>query len=170
VSLSNLGILSTDRGRLEDAVDYMRRALAIDEDVGSDSLTVAIINLANGLIRAGHPKEGISELRRALPGLADLEDPGLVADALTGLASIALESSAESAPARAARLLTAANALRVRERLPLRPVDRKEVDELEERLMSRLEEGDFVAARSAAAAVDVEAALAILREELSTDP
>jgi len=170
VSLSNLGVLSTDRGRFEDAVDYMRQALAIDEDVGTDSLTVAVINLANALIRAGRSQEGVAELRRALPGLADLEDPELVADALTGLASIALESSAASAPARSARMLTAANALRARERLPLRPVDRHEVDELEARLMSRLDEGDFVAARSAAAAVDVEAALAILRDELSTDP
>ena len=170
VSLSNLGVLSTDRGRFEDAVDYMRRALAIDEDVGTDSLTVAVINLANALIRAGRSQEGVAELRRALPGLADLEDPELVADALTGLASLTLESNAESAPARAARMLSAATALRARERLPLRPVDRHEVDELEARLMSRLEEGNLVEARFAAAAVDVEAALAILREELATDP
>ena len=170
VSLSNLGIAATDRGRFTDAVDYMSRALAIDEEVGTDSLTVAVINLANALIRAGRSQEGVAELRRALPGLGDLEDPELVADALTGLASLTLESSAESAPARAARMLTAANALRVRERLPLRPVDRLEVDELEARLRSRLDEREFVEARSAAAAVDVEAALAILREELSSDP
>ena len=143
--------------------------MAIDEDVGTDSLTVAVINLANALIRAGRSQEGVAELRRALPGLADLEDPELVADALTGLASITLDSSAESAPARAARMLTAANALRARERLPLRPVDRHEVDELEARVMSRLDEGVFAEAQSAAAAVDVEAALAILREELSPD-
>jgi predicted ATPase len=170
VSLSNLGVVSTDRGRFEDAVDYMRRALTIDEDVGTDSLTVAVINLANALIRAGRSEEGISELRRALPGLAELADPELVADALTSLASTTLESSAESAPASAARMLSAANALRARERLPLRPVDRHEVDELEARLASRLDAGNLAAARSAAAAVDVEAALAILREELSTDP
>ena len=170
VSLSNLGVLSTDRGRFEDAVDYMRRALAIDEDVGTDSLTVAIINLANGLIRAGRSEEGVAELRRAMSGLAELEDPELVADALTGLASVTLESNGESAPMRAARMLSAANALRARERLPLRAVDREEVDELQARLRDRLDEGDLVEARSAAAAVDVDAALAILREELSTDP
>jgi tetratricopeptide (TPR) repeat protein len=170
VSLSNLGIASTDRGRLEDAVDYMRRALEIDEDVGSDSLAVAIINLANALIRAGRSEEGVTELRRALPGLAHLRDPELVADALTGLAAHTLDSSEEEAPARAARMLSSANALRTRERLPLRPVDRREVDELEARIKDRLEEAEFAEARSAAAAVDVEAALAILREELSTDP
>ena len=129
-----------------------------------------MINLANGLIRAGHSQEGVAELRRALPGLVDLKDPELVADALTGLASFTLESSAESAPGRAARILSAADVLRARERLPLRPVDRQEVDELEARLTDRLEDGELLEARSAAAAVDVEAALAILREELSTDP
>jgi predicted ATPase/class 3 adenylate cyclase len=170
VSLSNLGILSTDRGRFEDAVDFMHRALTIDEDVGTDSLTVSMINLANALIRAGRSQQGLAELRRALPGLAELEDPELVADALTGLASLSLDSSAEWAPARAARMLSAANALRARERLPLRAVDRREVDELEARLRDRLDESDLGEARSAAAAIDVEAALAILREALSTDP
>ncbi len=170
VSLSNLGVVSTDRGRLDDAVDYMRRALAIDEEVGTDSLTVAIINLANALVRAGRSQEGVAELRRALPGLTDLEDPELVADGLTGLASLTLSSSAESAPARAARMLSAANALRAREGLPLRPVDRREVEDLEARLRDRLDEGAIAEARTAAAAVDVDAALAILREELSTDP
>ena len=169
VSLSNLGIVSTDRGRLDDAVDYMRRALAIDEEVGTDSLTVAIINFANALIRAGRSQEGVAELRRALPGLTALEDPELVADGLTGLASLTLRSHAESAPARAARILSAANALREREGLPLRPVDRREVEELEARLRDRLDKSAIAEARAAAAAVDIEAALAILREELSID-
>jgi predicted ATPase/class 3 adenylate cyclase len=169
VSLGNLGVLSTDRGRLEDAVDYMRRALAIDEEIGTDSVTVATVNLGSALIRAGHSQAGATELRRALPGLDELEDPELVADALTSLASRTLESSAESAPRRALRMLSAASALRARERLPLRPVDRREVDELEARLRDRLGDDDILAARSAAMVVDVEAALAILREELSPD-
>jgi tetratricopeptide (TPR) repeat protein len=169
-TLSNLGVLSTDLGRFDDAVDYMRQALEIDEEVGSDALTVAIMNLANALIRAGRHREGLVELRRALPGLADLGDPELVADGLTGLASVTLESSADEAPAHALRLLSAADALRTRERLPLRPVDRQEVDELEARVRDRLDEHDIVEARSAAAAVDLEAALAILREELSSEP
>jgi hypothetical protein len=67
-------------------------------------------------------------------------------------------------------MLSAANALRARERLPLRDVDRREVDDLEERLRDRFGEGDLLEARTAAQAVDVAAALAILREELSVEP
>jgi predicted ATPase/class 3 adenylate cyclase len=169
VSLSNLGVLSTDLGRFDDAVDYMRRALAIDEEVGSDALTVAIMNLANALIRAGRFAEGVVELRRALPGLADLQDPELVADGLTGLAAITLDSSADSAPKRALALLSEANALRARERIPLRPVDQREVDELEARLRDRLEDRDVAEAHTAATAIDLEAALAILRAELAVE-
>jgi predicted ATPase/class 3 adenylate cyclase len=169
VSVSNLGVASTDRGRLEDAVEYMRRALAIDEEVASDSVAVAIVNLGNALIRAGRLDEGLQELRRAFPGVADLQDPELIADALTGLAAVALESTAQSAARRALELLSAATALRARERLPLRDVDRREVDELEGRLRDRLEDRDLLQAHAEAAAVDVEAALAILRQELGVE-
>jgi predicted ATPase/class 3 adenylate cyclase len=166
VSLSNFGVLATDLGRFDQAVEYMRQALAIDEEYATGAVPVAIANLGNALIRARRIDEGVAELRRALPGLEELGDPELVADALVGTAVAAFESTEDSAPARAARLLGASVALRTKAGLPLRAMERDELDALEARIRTRLDDPAMVAAQAEVAAVDVESALAMLREEL----
>jgi predicted ATPase/class 3 adenylate cyclase len=166
VSLSNFGVLATDLGRLDEAVEYMRQALAIDEEYGTGAVPVAIANHGNALIRAGRFAAGVAELRRALPGLEELGDPELVADALAGAAAAALESAEDSAPARAARLLSASTVLRSNAGLPLRAMEREELDALEARIHARLDGPAMAAAQAEVAAVDVESALAMLRDEL----
>jgi predicted ATPase/class 3 adenylate cyclase len=167
VSLSNLGIVASDQGRVDDAVEYMRQALAIDEQTGGGSVVVSCANFGSTLVRAGRLEEGLAQVRRALPGIAELEDPELVIEILTSLASIALGSTAPASGVRAARLLFAADVLRERERLPLVEVDRREVDAIQARVTARVEPAILEAARSEAGAVDVPAALALAREALS---
>lgn len=166
VSLSNFGILATDRGRFDDAVEYMRQALAIDEEFTTTAVPMAIANLGIALIRARRFAEGVAETRRSLPGLEELGDPELVADALSGVAAATLESGEHDAPARAARLLGASTVLRTLAGLTLRPPERAELDALDARIRTRLDVGGMAAAQAEVAAVDVESALAMLREEL----
>lgn len=166
VSLSNFGILATDRGRFDDAVEYMRQALAIDEEFTTTAVPMAIANLGIALIRARRFAEGVAETRRSLPGLEELGDPELVADALSGVAAATLESGEHDAPARAARLLSASAVLRTAAGLTLRPPERAELDALDARIRTRLDVGGMAAAQAEVAAVDVESALAMLREEL----
>ena len=168
-SFSNLGVLATDQGRLDDAVDYMRQALAIDEELGTGALPIAIANLGGALIRAGSFDDGVAQLRRALPGLQQLEDPELVADALIVVAAATLQTAGDAAASRSARMLHAAAVLRAAAHLPLRAVERQEVDELEAALRARLDGAAMAAALSDVAAIDMEGALAILQEELSID-
>lgn len=166
VSLSNLGVVASDRGRYDEAVEYMRQALEIDEALGGGSVAVARVNLGTSLVQADRVDEGLASLRGCLPGLAELEDPELVADVLVSLASVALRSGGDLDSVRAARLLAASEALRERERQPLRAIDRREVDELHEALARRLDERAILDARSEARAIDVPAALALVGEAL----
>jgi predicted ATPase/class 3 adenylate cyclase len=166
VSLSNFGVLATDLGRFDEAVDYMRQALAIDEEYQTGSVPVAIANHGNALIRARRFDEGVAELRRALPGLEELGDPELVADAMVGAAAAALESGEDDAWARAARLVSASAVLRTNAGLPLRAIEREELDALLARIRSRLGDEAIGVAEAEVTSVDVESALAMLRAEL----
>jgi predicted ATPase/class 3 adenylate cyclase len=166
VSLSNLGVVASDRGRLDEAVDYMAQALAIDEQTGGGSVVVSCANLGSTLVRAGRLEQGLSQIRRALPGIAELEDPELVIEVLTSLAAIALGSTAPASGARAARLLFAADVLRERERLPLLDADRSAAIAIRALVTERADQATLSAARLEASAVDVPAALALAMEAL----
>jgi predicted ATPase len=167
ISLSNLGVIASDRGMTDDAVAYMAQALAIDEQTGGGSVVVSCANLGATLVKAGRIEEGLQQIRRALPGIAELEDPELVIEALSSLASIALADSGAESASRAARLLFATEALRERERLPLLEADRDEAAAQHARISERLPAASLEEARAEAGAVDVPAALALAREALA---
>jgi predicted ATPase/class 3 adenylate cyclase len=168
VSLSNLGVVASDRGRLDDAVGYMRQALAIDERTGGGSVVVSCANLGSSLVKAGRFEEGLVQVGRALPGIAELEDPELVIEMLTSLATVVMGSSLPDAPERAARLLFASDALRERERLPLLDADREEAAALHARISAGLDAARLESARAEAPAVDVAAGLALAQDALSS--
>jgi predicted ATPase len=172
VTLSNLGIVASDRGRYDDAVRFMAEALEIDEGLGGGSVVVSHANLGASLIRAGRHQEGLAEIRLAQPGIAGLRDPVLVVESLTSLAWVALGAEGDAAARRGARLAFAADAVREREGLPLRPAERTEVDELAARVSARLDAGALAPLRAEARAIDLDAALTLAGEALGevTDP
>lgn len=166
VSLSNLGVVAADRRRHAAAVEFMTQALEIDEELGSGSVIVACANLGATLIRAGRLDEGLIQIRRSLPGIEELEDPELVIETLTSLATVALGSAVPASSLTAARLLFAAEALRERERIPLRDLDRAEVDTLHARISARLDPTILLEIRAEATVVDFVAAMALARDAL----
>ena len=170
VSLNNLGIIASDRGRFDDAVRFMTEALEIDEAFGGGAVVVSHANLGAALIRAGQYQDGLAQVRLALPGIAGLRDPELVTECLTSLAWIALASAGDEAARRAARLLFAADAIRNREGLPLRPTERAEVDELLAGVSARLSEGDLAPLRAEARAIDLDAALTLAGDAIDSPP
>jgi hypothetical protein len=129
-------------------------------------VVVSCANLGSTLVRAGRLEQGLSQIRRALPGIAELEDPELVIEVLTSLAVIALGSTGPASGARAARLLFAADALRERERLPLLDADRNAAMAIRALVTERADQATLNAARSEAGAIDVPAALALAGEAL----
>src|SRR5206468_12784400 len=108
---------------------FMAEALEIDRALAGGSEVVAHANLGSALVRAGRTREGLDELRIALPGIIELGDPELVTEMLISLARNALGSPGEPAALGAARLLFAADAIRRREDLPGHPADQREFDE-----------------------------------------
>jgi predicted ATPase len=172
VTLSNLGIVASDRGRYDDAVRFMAEALEIDEELDGGSVVVSHANLGSALIRAGRYGEGLAQMRLAHTGIAGLRDPVLVVESLTGLAWITLSSEGHPAAIRAARLALAADAVREREGLPLRPAERTELDDLAARVSARLDTSALAPLRAEARAIDLDAALTLAGEALDemTDP
>ena len=166
VTLSNLGIVASDRGRYDDAVRFMAEALAIDEELGGGSVVVSHANLGSSLIRAGRHQEGLAEIRLAQPGIAGLRDPVLVVESLTSLAWVALSAEGDAAARRGARLAFAADAVREREGLPLRPAEQAEVDDLAARVSARLDAVALEPLRAEARAIDLDAALTLAGEAL----
>jgi tetratricopeptide (TPR) repeat protein len=130
-TLSNLGILASDRGDLEAAAQLFAEALEIDESTGSaGAITVSCANLGSVLVRAGKTQQGLAQIRRALPGIAELRDPELVVEVLSVLAHVRLVAPDAGGATDAARLSLVAQELRQREGIPLREVERADVDGL----------------------------------------
>ncbi|HEX5591426.1 MAG TPA: tetratricopeptide repeat protein, partial [Candidatus Limnocylindrales bacterium] len=163
VSLSNLGIVASDRGRHDEAVELMAQALAIDEVTGGLSLSVSCANLGAALVRAGRIEEGRAQVVRSLPGIEELEDPELVVETLTTVATIALAAATPESSLTAARLLFAVEVLVARERIPLRAADREQVDTLMAQAEERLDATALAAARAEARAIDLAGAIALAR-------
>ena len=166
VSLSNLGMVAGDRGRYGEAVELMAQALAIDEEVHSGSVVVARSNLGAMLVRAGRLGDGVMHLQQSLPGIEELEDPELVIDTLRSLATVAIASTAPAASVTAARLLFAAEVLREREQIPLRDLDRSELDALHARILAGIDPSDLPGLQAEATVVDFIAAVALARDAL----
>jgi predicted ATPase len=165
VSLSNLGVVANDRGDLPGAVELLSQALAADERTGSASaVTVSCANLGSALIRAGRIEQGLDQIRRSLPGIAELRDPELVAGVLTSLGHVQLASADPEAARHAARLTLAADALRQREGVWLRLAERREVDDLVARELGLLGPDEIAAIRAEAGVTDLDAALRLAEE------
>jgi tetratricopeptide (TPR) repeat protein len=160
VTLSNLGVVATDRGDLGRAAELLTEALAVDEPSGSTSaVVVSCANLGSLLIRAGRPEEGIRQVRRALPGIAELRDPEVVAEILTSLSHLRLAAADPDGAADAARLTLVAEELRRREGMPLRPIERDEADDLLRRELELLGPQAMASIRAEASVTDLDAAL-----------
>ena len=104
----------------------------------------------------GRHDEAVGLLRSALAAFHDLDDTDGVAECVERLG----EAFAEDEPARAARLLLAARAIRERERIGLRPIDEAPATELLATVMASLTPTELESARADANAMDAEAAVA----------
>lgn len=164
VSLTGLGIIASDRGQYAGAVELLAAALEIDRAYGGPGEVVAHANLGTALVRAGRLDEGLTELRAALPGIADLRDPELVLEVLVSLGRIALATPGDEAALRAARLLVAADAVRRREELALRELDSSEVDAALAKAIDALGPRERESLRAESAAIDLDAALSLARD------
>jgi predicted ATPase/class 3 adenylate cyclase len=165
VTLSNLGLVASDHGDLDRAAVLMGEALAADEASGSRSgIVVGHVNLGAALVRAGRPTEGLEHLRLALPGVAELGDPELAAGILTSLAHIRLTVADADGPRDAARLTLAAEELRQREGIPLRPIERHEVDDLLQRQRALLPPDELATILADARSINLDAALRLATE------
>jgi len=159
-TLSNLGILASDRGDLEAAAELFAEALAIDESTGSaGAVAVSCLNLGSVLVRAGKTQQGLEQIRRALPGIAELGDPELVVEILSTLAHVRLEAPDANGPAEAARLSLVAQELRQREGIPLREIERDDVDDLLRRELAILGPDAINAIRAEASVTDLDASV-----------
>ncbi|CAN5781701.1 hypothetical protein BH23CHL7_BH23CHL7_06910 [soil metagenome] len=170
-TLTNLGIVADDRRDFDRAVDLLTEALAVDESTGSaTAVAISCANLGSILIHAGRTDDGLEQIRRAMPGVAELGDPELVAAVLTSLSHIRLAAPDPDAPSTAARLTLVAEELRHREGIPLRQVEREETDDLLRRESALLGQAAMDAIRAEASAIDLNAALrlALLAAGLDT--
>jgi predicted ATPase/class 3 adenylate cyclase len=164
VSLSNLGVVAGDRGDHARAAELFSDALMIDESIGAaGNVALDCANLGETLVRAGRLEDGLVQIRRALPGIAELEDPDEVANVLTSIAHAMLDSRGPTSTDDAARLLLAGEALRERERIPLRAIDRDEVDDLLQRIAVLLEPDVLDSIRAEVSSIDLPAAIALAR-------
>ena len=160
VTLSNLGIVASDRGDLDRAAALLAEALAVDESSGSaSSIVVSRSNLASILVRAGRAEEGLEHIRRALPGIAELGDPELVAAVLTSLSHIRLAAGDPDGPRDAARLTLAGEELRRREGIPLRQIERDEADDLLRRESAILGPDVMASIQAESSVTDLDASL-----------
>jgi predicted ATPase/class 3 adenylate cyclase len=170
VSLSNLGVVAGDRGDHARAAELFADALAIDESLGAvGNVALARANLGETLVRAGRLEDGLAQIRRALPGIAELEDPDEVATLLVSLAHARLDNAGPVSAEDVARLILASEALRERERIPLRTMDRAEVDDLLRRTSDLLEPGSLDEIRVEVSAIDLPAAIALAGSAAAMD-
>jgi predicted ATPase/class 3 adenylate cyclase len=164
MALSNLGIIAEDRDRHDVAAEYVARALEIDRELGGAYVIVGTVNLGVTQIRAGRSAEGVALLGEALPGMAELEDPDLVVEALMGLAQAAMLGGD---PRAAARLGLAAEALAAREARPLHATDQRKLDLLIEGASATLPADVLDGLRAEVGAVDITAGLALAQEAIA---
>jgi predicted ATPase/class 3 adenylate cyclase len=167
-TLSNLGLVAHDRGRLDDAIDLLRQALRRDEASGArGGAATSLVNLGGVLIDTGRIGEGLTALRSAMPVVAELADPELVAELLEHLGQAALADGGATGAAAATRLLLTAQVLRDREGLRLRDVERAGLDKTLLAATARLDVAAVEQAAAEARAMDLDAALALAAATLA---
>jgi hypothetical protein len=157
-TLSNLAVVASDREDFDLARQLLEDALVLDRASGgpaAEAYTMA--NLGGVLVHAGRIADGVRSITTVLPTVAEIGDPELIADCLGSLGHAAMASGD---PARAARLLLMAEAIRKREGIPPGRLDevraRKTLTAAEEQLGSTV----LAAASAEANAMNSEAAVA----------
>ena len=109
---NNLGVVATREGDLAGALSYSDRALAIARELGTpDETAFYTVNHADSLFRAGRALEAADFAKQGLRLAREAENISAVEGSFEVLAAVAIE---QGRPARGARLLGAANAIRAR--------------------------------------------------------
>lgn len=156
-ALTNLGIVAIDREAFGEAIELLEEALSIDRRSGATGgAAYSSSALGTALMRAGRRDEAFDLLRSALAAFNELEDADGVAESLERLGEAAIWKQ----PARAARLLLAAGAIRERERLALRGIDESRATRLMTDVTQALTEAELDLARADTNAMDIDAAVA----------
>ena len=164
-ALTNLGVVAIDRGRYEEARTFLEEAIALDRASGASGVVAYSSSLLGTvLLRTGRRDEALPLLRTALMAFADLGDADGVAECLERLGEATLADD----PARAARLVGAAGAIRRQQDVPLRPPDEAAATRLMLAVEAALDADTLAAARADAAAMDLEAATAYALAATST--
>ena len=157
-TLSNLAIVAAVRADYTGAIALFEEALEHDTRIGSHGAEwFTRVGLGGTRILAGDHEAGERELRGALPHLVDLGVPDVLAEALDALGEAAAHTDR---PARAARLVLAAQELRAREAVVVRDADSARTARLLEDVVARLPATEMAAARADARAMDAAAAVA----------
>lgn len=150
--------MAIHRGKLDEGRAYLEETLALDLKAGVPAgIATSRVNLAAVLVRTGLVSEARDMVRAALPVFADLGDPDGVAECLERLVEIAAASGDSVG---AIRFLSAATAIREREGVPLRDIDRVETDLIAAAAEESLDATVLQEARAEGAAMDVDAAVA----------
>jgi non-specific serine/threonine protein kinase len=160
-SLNNLGDLAMRLGRFEEAAEHLSAAASLADGEGLDDVAaIALGNLSTIALARGDLREARDLARRSLSAATQLHYPEQVMYSLEQHAAL---DALEARPERAARILGAAEMLRIDLGRPLQPVEQevheRTVASLREQLgAERLEEawraGAAMAADEAVAAVD----------------
>ncbi len=154
-TLSNLGVVAIDLGRYDVALVRLREAVDLDRATGARGVVAYSSSLLGTvLIRTDERAAGLALIREGLRTFADLGDADGVAECLELLG----EAMIVEAPAVAARLLGAADAIRRREGVPIRPPDEAAARRAWTTLEAALDAMALAAAQDEVAAMDVEAA------------
>jgi predicted ATPase/class 3 adenylate cyclase len=156
-SLTNLGVVAIDRGRYDEAQSLLEEAVGLDRASGASGVVAYSSNLLGTvLVRTGRRAEALDLLRPALETFAELGDADGVAECLERLGEAVLTQD----PARAARLVYAAGAIRRQHDVPLRAPDEAAAERLMLAVDAALETEALAEARTEAAVMDLEAAVA----------
>ena len=124
-ALNNLGVAAFEQNRLDDALGFQRRALALREAVGPEEPEVAMSlnNIAAIEQKRGHSREALALSRKAL-AIAEKTlgaDHPYVGDALSGIGEITLELGQEAESLAALERLLA-----IRQKSGARPIEMAE--------------------------------------------
>jgi predicted ATPase/class 3 adenylate cyclase len=161
VALTNLGIVAVDRARYPEAVTLLAEAVELDRVAGRRAgAAYSRLSYASALAGAGRTAEAAEEAGSALRTFADLGDPAGVADTVDEIAGIALD---RGDAASAVRLFLAADGLRVRHAITVRPIDDRRRAPRVSTARAAVSKASIEAMEAEARAMDIPAALALAR-------
>jgi tetratricopeptide (TPR) repeat protein len=157
-ALSNLGMLETDAGAPQTAVQVLQEALQLDRELG-DPWGVACdrVNLVAALLMSGRVQQAYDDLRAVVDEILSLNDVELTVNVIELLAMLRGEMG-DDLPA--ARLLGTAQAMRDQADLPRRLADAALVERHQDRLRVTLGDDAWGCAVVEGRSLSVEEAIA----------